>query len=285
MSTSTHTNFLISCISGALTGVITDISYFPLDSLKTRVQASCPTCNYSQTTRNISSFRGITPIAIISFPSTFLFMFTYEGTKTLLIDRSGAHPSLAHFIAGGLGEVIQNLIRNPFEVVKQQMQVGLDPTTKSTVLSIYKYGGLGGFFAGFWSTCIRDAPCSAITFAIYEYLKKLTRRHNNGELPLYYTLLNGAVASGIGGYLTTPFDVIKTRLMIQRSSQYKGMWDCGAKICKEEGFGKLFSAASFRTLGMMYAGVVFFGAYEEICKILSRATQVAVSHRSGSARV
>ena len=33
------------------------------------------------------------------------------------------------------------------------------------------------------------------------------------EIPTYVNLINGSVAGAIAGYLTNPFDVLKTRLM------------------------------------------------------------------------
>lgn len=48
----------------------------------------------------------------------------------------------------------------------------------------------------------------------------------------------GALAGAITGLLTTPLDVMKTRLMTQGSSgQYKGILDCATKIAREEGLG------------------------------------------------
>ena len=54
----------------------------------------------------------------------------------------------------------------------------------------------------------------------------------------------GALAGGVTGLLTTPLDVVKTRLMTQGNKQiYKGVFDCVSKISKEEGASTLLQAS------------------------------------------
>lgn len=57
-------------------------------------------------------------------------------------------------------------MRNPFEVVKQQMQVGMHSSTRSAVATIMKVDGLRGFYAGYGATVIREAPFDAIQFLV-----------------------------------------------------------------------------------------------------------------------
>jgi len=42
--------------------------------------------------------------------------------------------------------------------------------------------------------------------------------------------VNGGVAGSIAAGLTTPIDVIKTKLMVQREKIYDNIWDCMSKI-------------------------------------------------------
>lgn len=54
----------------------------------------------------------------------------------------------------------------------------------------------------------------------------------------------GAAAGAVTGLVTTPLDVLKTRLMVQGSSgQYKGVVDCAAQIVRQEGWPALFRCA------------------------------------------
>ena len=50
-------------------------------------------------------------------------------------------------------------------------------------------------------------------------------------------LCSGALAGSITGVVTTPLDVIKTRLMTQGSKRtYSNVFDCASKIAQQEGY-------------------------------------------------
>lgn len=73
----------------------------------------------------------------------------------------------------------------------------------------------------------------------------------------------GAAAGAVTGILTTPFDVLKTRLMTQGSSgTYKHVGDCAVKIWREEGW-KTFFKVGCRVLhlGMVIAWATASAAF------------------------
>jgi hypothetical protein len=56
---------------------------------------------------------------IISFPYSFSFFYTYETVRSIIgISHVG------NFFASVSAEIVANLVRNPFEIIKQQMMVG-----------------------------------------------------------------------------------------------------------------------------------------------------------------
>jgi solute carrier family 25 S-adenosylmethionine transporter 26 len=66
-------------------------------------------------------------------------------------------------MASSCAEVFQAIVRCPFEVVKQNMQIGAYFNTMEAVKDIYtKQGIRRGFYAGFGSFVLRDIPFSAI---------------------------------------------------------------------------------------------------------------------------
>jgi solute carrier family 25 S-adenosylmethionine transporter 26 len=73
-----------SIISGGIAGMAVDIVLFPLDTIKTRIQATIRgQVNYSKATT--SKFSGLKSQVIASFPAAAAFFSTYDYTKHFLI--------------------------------------------------------------------------------------------------------------------------------------------------------------------------------------------------------
>lgn len=142
---------LASLLAGGLGGILQDAVYYPFETIKSRIQvkdfdqASSPRINYMESAKKTSLFAGFSTILYVSFPATALYFLGYDGTKYYCAKY---FPGLsAHLVsmAGGISaEVLCNAFRNPFEVIKQQMQVGLDPTVTQTGRNIYQAKGFIG---------------------------------------------------------------------------------------------------------------------------------------------
>lgn len=95
----------------------------------------------------------------------------------------------------------------------------------------------------------------------------------------------GSLAGGIAAGLTTPLDVVKTRLMTQKAgsgaAQYKGLVDCLVRVAREEGTGALFKGIGPRVINIALGGAIFFGAYEAARKVVEPAVldPAALQHR------
>ncbi|XP_038666525.1 S-adenosylmethionine mitochondrial carrier protein isoform X3 [Scyliorhinus canicula] len=104
---------LASLVAGGVAGLCADLTLFPLDTIKTRLQSP-------QGLYNGGGFRGIyagiPSTALGSFPNAALFFVTYEYTKSVLGSSvSTKKAPLVHMIAASLGEVI------PFSLVQFPM--------------------------------------------------------------------------------------------------------------------------------------------------------------------
>jgi len=113
--------------------------------------------------------------------------------------------------------------------------------------------GLMGLYRGATACLLRDIPFSAIYFPAYSHLKKdiFQEGYNGKQLNFLETLGSAAIAGMPAAYLTTPADVVKTRLQVEArkgESHYKGLTDAFVKIYREEGFGALFKGGPARIL-------------------------------------
>lgn len=116
------------------------------------------------------------------------------------------------------------LVRVPTEVVKQRTQAQHGPARLSSFAvarALRASEGAAGFFRGFGATVFREIPFAGIQYPIYEFLKRetaraLARRHGvkDERLAAGPAAVCGSVAGGIAGAVTTPLDVLKTRIML-----------------------------------------------------------------------
>lgn len=76
--------FLCSSIAGGAAGISVDLVLFPIDSIKTRLQASTKERNYTKEASKVNKFRGFVSSMLASFPCAATFWTTYEITKLSL---------------------------------------------------------------------------------------------------------------------------------------------------------------------------------------------------------
>ncbi|KAF2903411.1 hypothetical protein ILUMI_02789 [Ignelater luminosus] len=220
--------FVSSLCAGGIAGFVVDVVLFPLDTLKTRLQASQ---GFWKCGGFKGIYKGIGPQAIGSAPQAAIFFCTYETFKafTTPLVSNQFHP-LIHMTGASIAEVVCCLVRVPVEVVKQRRQTMLHVPGKPRMCSLkifihaYKTEGIiGGLYRGYGSTVIREIPFSFIQFPILEYLKVLYSQKfkNNIELEPWEVAICGSIAGGTAAAVTTPLDVIKTRIMLAPSSLAK----------------------------------------------------------------
>lgn len=148
------------------------------------------------------------------------------------------------------------MFTNPLEIVKIRLQVQgeiaktVDGAPKRSAMWIVKNLGLVGLYKGASACLLRDVPFSAIYFPTYSHLKKDFFGESPGKkLSIVQLLTAGAIAGMPAAYLTTPCDVIKTRLQVEArkgEATYTGLRHAASTIWKEEGFTAFFKGGPAR---------------------------------------
>lgn len=182
--------------------------------------------------------------------------------------------------AGGAAGSCQVIFTNPLEIVKIRLQVageiakaeGGDRVARGAV-HIVRQLGLVGLYKGASACLLRDIPFSAIYFPAYAHLKKDTfHEGKDGKKLGFGEMLAAAAIAGMpAAFLTTPADVIKTRLQVEaRKGQatYKGIVDCATKIMAEEGPKAFFKGSLARVLRSSPQFGATLVAYEYLQKFL-----------------
>lgn len=115
-------------------------------------------------------------------------------------------------------------------------------------------------------------PFSAIYFPTYSHLKTdFFGESPTKRLGVVQLLTAGAIAGMPAAYLTTPCDVIKTRLQVEArkgETKYTSLRHCAQTVWKEEGFRAFFKGGPARILRSSPQFGFTLAAYEVLQKIL-----------------
>ncbi|KAK3397111.1 mitochondrial carrier domain-containing protein [Sordaria brevicollis] len=301
--------FQTALLAGALAGTTVDLSLFPLDTLKTRLQ-SAQGFFASGGFRGI--YRGVGSCVIGSAPGAAFFFVTYETTKSLLAPphlvgtttgdtkqaelsgkgTGGLSPGVTHGVAASLGEIAACAVRVPTEVIKQRAQAGQHGGSSLSSLQhiLNQRGAIGltgvwrELYRGWGITVMREVPFTVLQFPLWESLKKWgrERRQRTGrglfgdsargkddkDVSAPESALYGSLAGGFAAALTTPLDVLKTRIMLSERregvvSVVKGIWRDG-KEKSGSGLRPFFSGIGPRVMWISIGGAIFLGSYQSV---------------------
>lgn len=295
-------SFTTSLMAGALSGLSVDLLFYPIDTLKTRLQSSQ---GFWRSGAFTGIYRGIGSVAVGSAPGAACFFVTYERLKPLLIgvnndkDKNNLWSTAgSHMVAASLAEVVACLIRVPTEVIKSRQQTstyGMQTNSIKALRAIVHESGIAGLYVGFAGTVGREIPFTCIQFPLYEHLKLLISRstffqnldpnfspltnRDARSIPTWQAGLAGSIAGSIAAGLTTPLDVVKTRIMLERRAKGQPVTTAQTgvntkivptlrHIATNEGLKALFSGFIPRTIWIGLGGFVFLGTFEAGIKII-----------------
>lgn len=269
-----------SLVAGALAGLTVDVSLFPLDTIKTRLQSNITNATITSRHTAVGTLRSIyagLPSTIIgSMPSAASFFVVYDGLKRHLITDTTTplKESYVHMLASSLGEVAACAIRVPTEVVKQRAQAGLfDGKASKAFLDILSlrsqsYGLMvKELYRGGGVTIMREIPFTIVQFTLWEQAKKSwsRRQGRDGSVTATEGAVVGSLSGAIAAGITTPLDVLKTRLMLARRED--GGVRLGAagivrQIARDDGWRGFFRGFVPRVGWISTGGAIFLGTYQ-----------------------
>lgn len=238
-------------------------------------------------------YAGLGVAALGSMPSVGLYFGVYSYCKKMIGPRlkgrwgsgradegkdalcsDGTLQTLTIMCSAAIGNTVASFSRVPYEVVKQNLQTGKYPSTAQAMSRMWKEGGMQAFFplGGVSAQMVRDIPYAIFTLLSYEYIKEnwvLRKSIDDPNNRWWRDMIAGGTAGGIGSYLTSPMDVIKTRLQTTGSSSYGGSITTCARAVFEEGGGRAFLRGSVpRLMQKIPANGCFFVFYEFFRRVL-----------------
>lgn len=277
--------------AGGLAGTTVDLSLYPLDTLKTRLQSSS---GFTSSGGFNGIYRGVGSALIGSAPGAALFFITYDSIKrhltpstpTIARNAEGkpyrdngykedrGREALVHMLAASLGEVAACAVRVPTEVVKQRAQASQHPSSLSALTYILNQRHTHGYvhvwrelYRGWSITIMREVPFTVIQFPLWEALKRW-RIHKTGksEVSGLEGGVLGSIAGAVAAGITTPLDVLKTRMMLAKEKQ--PMFTMLREILRQSGPRAFFAGIGPRVGWISAGGAIFLGSYQWASNVL-----------------
>lgn len=280
-----------------------DLLVYPLDTLKTRIQSPSyheiykTPAGATQRTLYRGLYQGIGSVILVTIPSSGAFFTTYEALKFTLNKYNPPNSSLylpqpaIHALSSAGAELVSCAILTPAEVLKQNAQIvvrkgskrrGRSPTLE--VLRNFRQHP-SRLFRGYTALAARNLPFTGLQFPLFEHLKKYLiaqRSKSKNGAPVdgiferaRITAFSAAIAGSGAAWITTPIDVIKTRIMLaaagdesphgqkvtQPGPRRSGL-QVGKDIFSKEGVRGLFRGALLRSTWTAFGSGLYLGCYE-----------------------
>lgn len=278
---------IIAHQSGALAGTTVDLSLYPLDTLKTRLQSSR---GFAASGGFRGVYAGVGSAVVGSAPGAALFFVTYEAIKGTPAHDGGnggggiAAGPLTHMLAASLGEIAACAVRVPTEVVKQRAQAKQAASSLAALRDILAMRqtrgiGVGGvwleLYRGWGITVLREVPFTVIQFPLWEALKAWRVRTRAGaagaaaadvDVPVLAaataaeSALFGCASGAVAAAATTPLDVLKTRKML--ATERVGLAALARQVMGREGWRAFFRGVGPRVAWISAGGAIFLGSYQ-----------------------
>lgn len=240
-----HRNKTVVCATSA--SLLSTLAGYPLDSLKSRLQASRTPISVPRLAQLVwreeglaGFFRGIwIPLMTISAVRAASFTI-YTNSKNYLHDEKYysrsklSHVALAGGAAGALSGSLISFCGAPFELVKIRRQleysiaaekgivVEKPPGNIDAVKDICRQHGMRGLYKGFKLHFVRDTAGTALYFMEYDTMRLGLGRLPDGHqgatpawLPIHPTMipfLCGSIAGVTSWAIIYPLDVVKTKV-------------------------------------------------------------------------
>lgn len=211
---------MAASFGGAISAIVT----CPFDVVKTRLQVANPRITQQVFTGTLDAFikiirnegifslwRGLAPSLIMTVPNAAIYFNTYEAFKKRISRIDFPYPALIPLVSGALARVVAVTTLAPLELIRTNFQA---QQKHRSVAAFVRKTGLRGMWLGVGATLSRDVPFSAIYWTCYEMLKgqlksEMPQTTSGAFLTSFFA---GCISGMLSAVLTTPIDLVKTRV-------------------------------------------------------------------------
>lgn len=273
-------------VAGAAAGVVEHVFMFPVDTIKTRMQAlqtggpryrhvfdALARIPREEGVRRL--YRGFNATVAGAIPSHAVHYATYEHIRHRAGGLEPGHHPVINGMAGGMATMAHDAIVTPLDVVKQRLQVYNSSYTGvlQCIRTVFVQEGLRAFYASYPTTVAMNVPFQAVHFAAYESFKIFATadEHEHGFME---ELTAGGAAGALAGFVSTPLDVVKTRLQTQQvpsGEKRLGTLEMVRLIARSDGARGFMRGATARVLYYIPSAAICWTTYEAMKRLLKDA--------------
>ncbi|KAG8041399.1 hypothetical protein G9C98_002387 [Cotesia typhae] len=281
---------LVHAISGAAGSVVAMATFFPLDTVRSRLQLEDgrQSKNTLATIRELVAkegpytlYRGIIPVLQSLCVSNFVYFYTFHGLKLLRSSRNQTAKN--DLFVASIAGIINVLVTTPLWVVNTRLKmkgIGGIPEKNNNeynnllegIIYIWKYEGIKKLWAGTFASMILVAN-PAIQFMTYESIKRKVNASLGGaQTPAWIFFTIGAIAKAIATTATYPLQLVQSKLRhghnYENFSENARTLQILLYILKKHGFAGLYKGMEAKLLQTVLTAALMFLAYEKISKFV-----------------
>ena len=171
--------------------------------------------------------------------------------------------------------VVSSILIVPGELLKQQLQMSHYESLPAAVQGIYSSAGVPGFYQGYEGVLYRDIPYTIMELGLYDLFKSILRslKENSktttaGSDAATETssvgeeILAGAVTGGITAVMTTPIDVVKTKMMVDAEYAGDSFVQCFLTSVDHHGWTSVFAGVEARIAWILPFVAIYLPTYD-----------------------
>eukprot|EP00668_Euglena_longa_P044281 GGOE01058888.1.p1 GENE.GGOE01058888.1~~GGOE01058888.1.p1 ORF type:complete len:303 (+),score=82.95 GGOE01058888.1:703-1611(+) len=300
---------LVEACSAAVGTTVATLLFYPVDLVKTRVQAKVGSDDDQQPAHAMAVvqdilhrdgplglYRGLPQYLLKDIVTTASLFFWKQLVADIYRKRVNPHPGLAEdLLIGVVGGSVTQMLVLPTDRVIVRLQVDpAQPSVLQVIRSIHREGGLDAFWIGLAPSLL--LTCNpAITFTAFDLLKRRAAallRRSPATLSALQTFLLASVAKALALLLTYPLIRARVVMLAQlrqetgefsstsRPSRRPSLWHMLrilSEILRLEGFDGLYKgfAAQF-WLSILSSGMLLV-VRDRILRIVRALLRVAPS--------
>lgn len=250
----------------AVSACISEFVTWPVDFVKTRMQlVTSPALSGSLSMytradvlarvlkeRGVGGvYAGVSAGVLRHLPYTSIRVSMYEGMRarrraqTKEKDLMLFESIVIGFVAGGTAQ----LVASPFDLVKVRLvgDAGLPKQQRrykglvNGFMTIYREQGIKGMWKGSGPAIQRGALVNLGELSTYDVAKQnIVQRSIAGGDTVYGHVLSSLCSGFVSSLISTPADVVKSRMMNQSTQVYASSFDCLRQCWKLEGMRGLY---------------------------------------------